>query len=356
MHGPREVYDYYIIGGGPAGVALAHYLTKNGFRVKLFEGRKAVGEKPCGGGVPPQIQEYLPVPKEAVLNVAKSMKVSYEFEELGVWDPGKTLFYMVDRRAYLNEYLSEFDYELGKFVKVSMNGATIDGEHIDKEKVIIAIGALWRMKERDMIANTIQYVIETHGVEDPHQLEFIFFKDLIGYAWIFPLGEKLVKVGIGGLNKSVRELEEMLMVVIEKRNLKGKVLKRDGAPIDMGGLKVDWALEPPYPVGEAIGAVMPLTGEGIRPSIMTAKALSEALSNGKYKYADLLKRLPIFKASKQQRKILREIWKRGTVPNPGELSEKSISLLYKFGLGEAKLRDFLSVIPSSLSMIKLLFK
>ncbi len=350
------MYDYYIIGGGPAGVALAHYLTKNGFKVKLFEGRKAVGEKPCGGGVPPQIQEYLPIPKDAILNVAKSMKVSYEFEELGIWDSGKTLFYMVDRRIYLSEYLSEFDFELGKFVRVTTEGAFVNGERIDKEKTLIAIGALWRMNERDMVANTIQYVVEVPKVENPHQLEFIFFRDLIGYAWVFPLGEKTVKVGIGGLNKNVHELEEMLKLVIERRGLKGKILKRDGAPIDMGGLRVEWALERPYPVGEAIGAVMPLTGEGIRPSIMTAKALSEVLSNGKYKYADLLKRLPIFKASNQQRKILREIWKRGTVPNPGKLSGKSISLLYKFGLGEAKLRDFLSIVPSSLSIIKMLFK
>ncbi len=350
------MYDYYIVGGGPAGVALAHYLTKNGFRVKLFEGRKDVGEKPCGGGVPPQIQGYLPVPNKAILNVIKSMKVTYEFNELGVWESGQTLFYMIDRRTYLREYLSDFDYEMGKFVKLSKEGAIIDSKRIGKEKVLIAVGALWRINERDMVANTVQYVISNVKVDDPQQLEFIFFKDLIGYAWIFPLSEKIVKVGIGGLNKNVDELEEMLKLVIKRKGFGiGKIVKRDGAPIDMGGLKVEWASEP-YPVGEAIGAVMPLTGEGIRPSIMTAKALSEALSNGKYGYAELLTKLPIYKASKNQRKILKEIQKKGEVPFPGKLSDKSIMLLYKFGLGEAKLRDFLSIIPSSLSMIKLLFK
>lgn len=351
------MYDYYIIGGGPAGVATAYYLTRHGFKVKLVEGRKAVGEKPCGGGVPPSLQEYLPIPKDSIFNSIKSMKISYEFEELGSWSPGTTLFYMIDRRKYLEEYLPSFDHELGKFAKVTTNGAIIDGEKIEAEKVIVATGALWRFKERKMVANTVQYVIEGVRVEDSTEIEFIFFHDLIGYAWIFPYSERTVKVGIGGLNKNVNELENMLKLVVEKKGFdEGRIVKREGAPIDMGGIKAEWASETPYAVGEAIGAVMPLTGEGIRPSIMTAKVLAQALSNDKYKYDELLRKLPIFKPSGQQRKILIELMNRGHVPSPGKLSPKAISLIYKFGLGEAKLKDFLTVLPSSFSIIKLLFK
>ncbi len=302
----------------------------------------------------------LPVPEDVVKNVIKSMTIVFDFEVSGRWDAKVPLFYMIDRSEYLESYATGFDVRLKTPAKITPKEVVIDGDRFSISKAIIATGYSWRMNERDFLAQTVQYYIEGVKVEDPQNITFYFFNDLIGYAWVFPYGDKEVKVGIGGLDVTVDELKARLEKLIEKIGLKdGRIARVDGAPIDMGGLKIEWAEEPTYVVGEAIGAVMPLTGEGIRPSVMTAKALSHVLLNGsenkKKEYKEVLKELSIYKASKQQAKILRKLRKSKHIPEIKSLSPKLIELIYHFGLGEAKLRDFLSVLPSSFSLIKSLF-
>jgi len=296
-----------------------------------------------------------PAPSDVIKNVVKSMTITYEFHEAGRWDAKEPIFYMVDRSKYLEHYSTSFDVKLRTAAKISEKFVDIGNERYDISKAIIATGFSWRINERDMLAQTVQYYVDGIKIEEPENISFFFFRDLIGYAWFFPYGDKEAKVGIGGLDKSVDELRALLDKVLERLGIdKGKVRKVDGAPIDMGGLKIEWATEPTYVVGEAIGAVMPLTGEGIRPSVLTAKALVHSITNGK-DYRDALKELKIYKASNQQVKILRKVRKEGRVPELRGLSPKVVELIYKFGLGEAKLRDFLTLIPSSLSIIKSLF-
>jgi len=293
-----------------------------------------------------------PAPSDVIKNVIKSMTINYEFEEAGRWDAKEPIFYMVDRSKYLEHYSSSFDVKLKTAAKISEKSVLVDGDRYDISKAIIATGFSWRFHERDMLAQTIQYYVEGVKIEEPENISFFFFRNLVGYAWFFPYGDREAKVGIGGLDKSVDELRALLDKVLERLGIDKEKIKRvDGAPIDMGGLKIEWATEPTYVVGEAIGAVMPLTGEGIRPSVLTAKTLAHSITNGK-DYRDALKELKIYKASVQQVKILRKVRKEGKVPELKELSPKMVELIYKFGLGEARLRDFLALLPSSLSIIK----
>jgi len=353
--GKLIAYDFLVVGGGPAGVATAYFLGEKGFRVLLVEQRPRLGSKPCGGGVPPHINMLLPTPSDVVKNIVKSMSINFEFREVGRWDAKKPIFYMIDRSSYLEHYVTNFEVKVKTAAKISGTSVMVGSDKFPLKNTIIATGYSWKMSERDMLAQTYQYYIEGVKISEPENIQFFFFKDLIGYAWFFPYGDKEGKVGIGGLNKSVAEMKPMLDKVVEWLGLKGgRITRVDGAPIDMGGLKVEWSTEPTYAVGEAIGAVMPLTGEGIRPSIMTAKALSHAITNGK-DYKSALKDLSIYKASKQQAKILRKMKKEGRVPHIKELSPKVVELIYRFGLGEAKLRDFLTALPTSFSIIKSLF-
>jgi flavin-dependent dehydrogenase len=169
----------------------------------------------------------------------------------------------------------------------------------------------------------------------------------VGYAWIFPLNERSVKVGIGGLNIDVEKLEAMLQDILNKYSLKGKIVKREGAPIDMGGLKPEWGIAGeggPYVVGEAIGAVMPITGEGIRPSVITAHTLATSLDMN-HDYVKMLSKLNIYKASRMQRKLLERVAKNGaSLPfKERELSPKTIELIYKLGMGEIGFKELLSL-------------
>jgi flavin-dependent dehydrogenase len=140
---------------------------------------------------------------------------------------------------------------------------------------------------------------------------------------------------------------------LEEYKLKGKIVKREGAPIDMGGLKPSWSPNPPYVVGEAIGAVMPLTGEGIRPSILTSYALATSIFRNE-NYTELLQKLNIYKASRLQAKILKRVAKEGAkIPfKDKELSPRTIEIIYKLGMGEIRLRELLYLAGKLPSLLK----
>src|SRR5690348_17238159 len=53
-----SLLDALIIGAGPAGASAAWSLAKDGHRVLLLEKDRLPREKPCGGGVSPQVAEW----------------------------------------------------------------------------------------------------------------------------------------------------------------------------------------------------------------------------------------------------------------------------------------------------------
>ncbi|ABU81887.1 NAD(P)/FAD-dependent oxidoreductase [Ignicoccus hospitalis] len=351
---PTTTYDYFVLGGGPAGVAAAYFLSQEGYKVLLVEQRPHLGAKPCGGGVPTQLNMTLTVPADSILNKIRSLTLYFNMKHVGTWDAKETIFYLIDRTKFLEHYSTSFDVALKTSAKVTHLYATINNEKVDISKVIIATGYSWRFRERDMLAQTLQYYVKDIKIDDPSEMKFYFFKDLIGYAWFFPYGEREAKVGIGGLDVTVNQLKVRLDMLLKELNIDTSSITRiDGAPIDMGGIKLEWAKEPTYVVGEALGAVMPLTGEGIRPSILTAKVLAHAIAREK-DYREVLGSMKLYKATQLQAKILKKVRKEGKVPTLKELSPKNVEAIYKFGMGEAGIREFLSILPKafSLSLLK----
>ncbi len=331
--------DFYVIGGGPAGVATAYFLHQKGFKVEIFESKDVLGMKPCGSGVPDEINKWLSVPSQSVLREIYGMDIYFENEEIGSWKANRPIFYIIDRTKYLESVVSSTDIKVHRksTVKIRNNAfVTPQGKSLEKEKVIIATGVSWRFNERDMVAQTLQYVIEDVEMSDSETLKFLFFKDLVGYAWIFPKGDREVEVGIGSLNKDIERMESILLDVIKKFGFdKGTVKRREGAPIDMGGLKPEWGGNGPYVVGEAVGAVMPLTGEGIRPSIVTASLLAHSLDKGN-DYVKALRNSSLYKATRLQRKLLEKVYKnRIKIPLEGvKLDPRSVEAIYNFGMGK----------------------
>ena len=345
--------DFYVIGGGPAGVAAAYFLSQKGFKVELFEAKKVLGRKPCGGGVPQELNKLLPIPAESVLREIYGMKLYFEDREIGSWESPSPIFYIIDRTKYLETIANDIDVKINRNspVKINANSFKSVKGYLDPKKVIIATGVSWRFKERDMVAQTIQYVVSGVKIEAPHLMRFLFYRDIVGYAWIFPLNDNKVEIGIGSLNKDIEYMESKLHEIMKKHGLnEGYPERREGAPIDMGGLKPEWGGNGPFAVGEAIGAVMPLTGEGIRPSVLTASLLAHSIDRGR-DYVKTLKNSDLYKATKLQRKILEKVFKE-KIPIPLEkasLDSKTVELIYKLGMGKIDVKIILHLakkIPS----------
>jgi len=146
-----------VIGGGPAGIAATHYLSEKGFKIELYELRREVGKKPCGGGVPVEINKLLPVPEESILNSTSSLEIYYNNKFVGRWDAGRKIFLLIDRTKYLEAYIRSSNVIVNTSEPIKVSKEKIlkrDGTKIDPRKTIIALGVNWNMNERDMIANT----------------------------------------------------------------------------------------------------------------------------------------------------------------------------------------------------------
>lgn len=130
--------------------------------------------------------------------------------------------------------------------------------------------------EHDFFLPTYEYKVQYED-KVPYDDFFIRpFKGMTGYFWYFPLGEKLAHIGAGDyMKKHVEETDRFL------NEYGGKVIKTVGRPIRLATPNL---CKPFYNgkvvgVGESIGTVYPLLGEGIIPSMVCADIFVKNIGN-----------------------------------------------------------------------------
>lgn len=130
--------------------------------------------------------------------------------------------------------------------------------------------------EHDFFLPTYEYKVQYED-KVPYDDFFIRpFKGMSGYFWYFPLGDKTAHIGAGDyMKKHIEETDRFL------KEHGGKVIKTVGRPIRLATPNL---CKPFYKgkvvgVGESIGTVYPLLGEGIIPSMVCADILVRNLGN-----------------------------------------------------------------------------
>lgn len=130
--------------------------------------------------------------------------------------------------------------------------------------------------KKDFYLPTYQYKIQ---YEDKVPLDDFYvrpFTGMTGYFWYFPLSKNMAHIGAGDYRKNhVIETDNFF------KKYGGKVTKTVGRPIRLATPDI---CEPFYNgkvigVGESIGTVYPLLGEGIIPSMVCADLLIKNLNN-----------------------------------------------------------------------------
>lgn len=275
-----------VVGAGPAGLALATLLKGSGYAVSVYEMNKVLGLKPCGGAVPVDVRNYVAVPEESVVAVLRGHRVFLDgellFERLGRGEWG----YVIDRRRLLEEWSRDVDLHLGVAVKGvacaagSCRVLTSKGS-VHADRVVVAAGGLWPGAPKGPRINALQYRLVGASYHDDEVVELHFDSKFVGYAWVFPEGRGRVRVGVGGF-MGFRPLRDRLnrFVRSDRRFRYSRVVRAEGGSIVVSGVVKELLTSSAPAVGEAAGAVFPLSGEGIRPSVVTAWALAEALRRG----------------------------------------------------------------------------
>jgi len=133
----------------------------------------------------------------------------------------------------------------------------------------------------DIIFPNLEYRVEYEGQPPYDDFTVIPYPGLTGYTWFFPLGPKVAHVGGGDKLHRQKEYVEEFMLKHGGRRI--KTIARPIRLLPFGRtqpVSIRRGDTHIVGVGEAIGTVFPLLGEGIIPSFQSAEILFECVSTG----------------------------------------------------------------------------
>ena len=294
-------FDVIVIGAGPAGSSTAREIASAGFEVGLFEEHEMVGvPQHCTGMLTIRGCQLLKieVPDHVIQTRPEIVKISYKNSSFEF--PFK--IYVVDRSRF-DKYLAEEAVKAGAILKTGsrVKGikrrdhgwivSTSSGEKFESKLVVGAEGfkvlsVEWvGLKRPRDNAVCLQYEIELRSPIDQNAIECIFGSDVApgGYAWIVPISEKTLRVGLG-IRRSRRSPKHYLKKLLKERFQEYKILRKMAGIVSVGGPMTPSYTDGYMAVGEAAGQVNPLFGMGCLSSIacgrIAGKVAVKALKKG----------------------------------------------------------------------------
>ncbi len=323
-------YDFIVIGAGPAGAAFAYYAASEGYSVAVYDMAPKPAMKPCGWVVPLEVNEYLRLPPEIVLQKVRGYRVFLDGRLLGE-EYNVHLGYHVDKPSLIKWLLESTDTIYGKYIEPKK---VKDQAH----NAVIYAGGGYKVRGERIFA--IQAIYKLREPVNPEIVEIWFDRSLVGYYWFFPETETRVKIGVGGF-ASYTELVSRLHAFAKRKEIEERLTPIKGAWIYVGGVKPDFAKQPSLPViGEAAGFVYPISGEGIRPSIASAKAIFDYLVRGEEPRKVIGK---VIAWIERQRRLLMAIKRGSPETRAAVLASLPPRLAVKIAMGTASLQEILSL-------------
>jgi len=302
------MYDVIIAGAGPAGASAAYFLGRAGRKILVLEKEKLPRYKACGGGVSLRfLQSQFPFPFDEIIE-DRVCSMSYIFNNRTVTIPCKDGGLVMVMRAHLDSYiLSQAAVEVKEnspVRKVIENSdcvrvETSQGEVFEAHYMIGADGAnsvvahtIGKEKGRDAFP-----AIEAEVTAPPEVLArfagnptFIFKQIQWGYLWVFPKADHL-SVGIAAVNPGRGVLQATLNRVMNSYGISLENVSLRGHLVPYSPVNTRISTARILLAGDAAGLVDPLSGEGIRPAILSGRFAAEAILAGQpEKYGPKVKR------------------------------------------------------------------
>jgi flavin-dependent dehydrogenase len=133
--------------------------------------------------------------------------------------------------------------------------------------------------KQDFLIPAYEYMVE--NVHDEEDFYVIGYKGARGYFWYFPLDHNRGYVGAGDIDRKYYGIAEFF-----SQQPAVKIVKKIGRPIRLSPPK---RMEPFYQdnvigVGESIGCVFPMLGEGIIPSLLCCDIFLEVFDKSESKF------------------------------------------------------------------------
>jgi geranylgeranyl reductase family protein len=301
----RERFDIAVIGGGPAGAAVATRAARGGARVVVFERGPYGRDKVCGDGLTPRAVaalEELKIPLDRAHRIEGLRMIAGKRVRELPWGspdrPGGHRFPAhgaVWPRRRLDAALIDAAIEAGAEVRfeteveavaVESGGrvtgvATATGD-VDADLVVLAAGPQGAVARQlgavrdpsEPYGLAIRAYVESPRHDDPLIEACLTVKDqhgiwVPGYGWMFPCGDGTVNIGVGALSTmkgfnglNLNTLLDSYRALVRDTWGIGPNLDRPRAwRLPMSSVKRHgdgWVA-----IGDAAGLINPMNGEGI---------------------------------------------------------------------------------------------
>jgi geranylgeranyl reductase family protein len=294
-----NIYDVAIIGAGPAGTSCAYNLKRfhPDLSVLLIDKMHFPRYKTCGGGISPEVANYL--------DFDLSAAIDYHCSEAIMVANGKSIsspsfpIWMTRREVFDNFLLKKAQLQ-GVEVLTQCDVADINDyqhrPHIQTSQgslaskiVILAEGGRGKLarklpiKKNNVLA-AMEYEFYTSQLSGKLYIDFDQLDN--GYAWNFPKSDGL-SLGIGGHIKGKDKknvgLPEKLVHYVKQFGVNHYDSEHlHGHPIQIYSGRKKLVHGRLILIGEIAGCVDPLTAEGIRPAIKSGYLAAKVVANAFY--------------------------------------------------------------------------
>ena len=308
-------YDLVVVGGGPAGSSAAFAAAKNGIKVALLEKENSIAETVRTSGVTwiQSIKEF-GIPDDC-FNPIRNFSFCSPNNEITISDSIPRAAVLDVRKTY--RWLANEAKKVGAdiFVKINVNevikndkgdivgikGSGPNGKITFHSKVVIdasgfqstvckAMGFVTQWKRFGAGA---EYEVKVENVDAETWWLMVGQQySPAGYAWIFPVGNNIVRIGVGiGKPESnvdpTQRLDELMKSKLGPIKKLGKItpIEFHYGLIPNDGLSRKTVFNNLILVGDSAGQANPLVLEGIRYAIkfgrVAGKVSSDAIKAGK---------------------------------------------------------------------------
>jgi flavin-dependent dehydrogenase len=268
--------NFAIAGAGVAGSYLGNMLQKRGHDVEIFEASSKEQHWPvCAWGASRHMLEKFSTQAgldfaDYVFHVGHRLRMELPDDNEEYLELRGLVTY--DKHRWENDLLHNMKIAYG----TKCHRETFPFEKYDY--VVDCTGlhrTLLPKSEQDFLIPAYEYLLE--DVRGVNEFYVIGYKGAKGYFWYFPLGEGRGYMGAGDVEKRYYGIQEFF-----KQHPEAKVVRKIGRPIRLSPPK---RMEPfkdgnVIGVGESIGCVFPMLGEGIIPSLICCDLFLDVLTDG----------------------------------------------------------------------------
>jgi flavin-dependent dehydrogenase len=262
-----------VVGAGVAGCYLSKMLHEKGHDVQVFESSQMDNHWPvCAWGASKNMLQVFSEKAgldfdKYILHNGKVLKMYLPHDNVEYLELKGLVTY--DKKKWENDLLRGIEVSYGTRITQDNFPAS------DYDYVLDCTGyhrTLLPRSKNDFVIPAYEYLVE--NVNDLDEFYVIGYKGARGYFWYFPLDDKRGYVGAGDIDRKYLGIKEFF-----EDNPSARIIRKIGRPIR---LSPPINMKPFFKrnvigVGESIGCVFPMLGEGIIPSLLCSDIFLEVL-------------------------------------------------------------------------------